>query len=228
MLAYNGLDKYQVGLNKMQIPEAQYFEYVIPAVICFIIGLHFFSNFLSGERIDQDKVAAHTDNKKNLIYIFIAIGFVSSILADFFSSDLAFVFYLFGNFKFIGAFMLLISHQRLKVLPLIAIYGSILISSRGTAMFHDLIIWVLFLAMVFSLQYKPSTAVKFVLIIGFCILASVIQLAKGDYRSALGEQGQESGIQTFAKAYASMWRMRRAFGAKPCQTDVPETMNSSL
>lgn len=201
MLAYNGLDKYQVGLNQMQIPESQYFEYVIPAVICFILGLHIFSNRLSGERPQQDMIAFFADTHKEIIYILIGVGFVASILADLFSADLAFVFYLLGSFKFIGAFMLLMGRQQLKILPLVAIYGSILISSLGSAMFHDLIIWVLFLAIVFSLQFHPSTWLKFVLIISFSILAAVIQLAKGDYRSALGEQGQETGIQTFAKAY---------------------------
>ena len=37
--------------------------------------------------------------------------------------------------------------------------------------------------------------------LSFIVVSIMIQLAKGDYRSALGEKGQESGLQTFTKAY---------------------------
>jgi len=201
MFAYNGLDKYQVGRNSMQIPESEYFAYVIPAVICFIIGLHITNKRLEGEIIEREKVGQFIDLHPNLPFILIGLGFVASFAADLFGAEFAFVFYLIGGFKYIGAFMLVLSKRKLKLLPLVIVYGSIILSSLVTAMFHDLLIWLIFLAAIFAIKYQPGVTAKLILSIGFIFFSVIIQLTKGDYRIALGEKGQETGLQTFAKAY---------------------------
>lgn len=199
--AYNGLDKFQIGKNTMQIEQAEYFGYVIPAVICFIIGLHYKCGKLAGEVIERKALANFVDNNPNLPFTFIGVGFISSLIAQFFSQDMAFIFYLFGDFKYIGAFMLILSNKKLKVLPLLLVYGSIIISSLVSAMFHDLLIWLIFLATFFSIKFKPNTWVKTLFTVSFIIFSIVIQLAKGDYRDALGDKGQDIGLVTFTKAY---------------------------
>jgi len=201
MFAYNGLDKFQVGRNTMQIPEAEYFAYVIPAVICFIIGLHITNKRLEGEIIEREKVGQFIDLHPNMPFILIGLGFVASFAAGFFGSEFAFVFYLIGGFKYIGAFMLVLSKRRLKLMPLVIVYGSIILSSLVTAMFHDLLIWLIFLAAIFAIKFQPGVATKLLLSLGFVIFSVIIQLIKGDYRIALGEKGHETGLQTFAKAY---------------------------
>ena len=199
--AYNGLDKFQLSQEMMQLPEAVYFSYVIPAVLAFIIGLHITSKKLEGETFDTAAVKSFVKRYPNLPYFLIITGFVASLVADFFGSELAFVFYLFGGFKFIGAFMIIVGNKQLKVLPLILVYGSIIASSLVSAMFHDLIIWFIFLAAFFAIKYKPSTLIKSVLTFSFIIAAIVIQLTKGDYRTAIGEKGEGTGIETFSRAY---------------------------
>src|SRR5437868_6549509 len=51
VLAYNGLDQYQYEYYKMRIPEAEYFSYVIPAVLAFIAGLHVRVRGSAGETV---------------------------------------------------------------------------------------------------------------------------------------------------------------------------------
>ena len=199
--AYNGLDKYQLPQEMMQLPQEVYFSYVIPAVLAFIIGLHITSKRLEGETFDSRSIRLFVERYPNLPYFFIGIGFIASIVAGFFGSELAFVFYLFGGFKFIGAFLIIVGNRQLKILPLILVYGSIIISSFVSAMFHDLIIWLIFLAAFFAIKYKPSILVKSVFTFSFIITAVIIQLTKSDYRTAIGEKGQETGIETFSRAY---------------------------
>jgi hypothetical protein len=199
--AYNGLDKYQLPQEMMQIPEDVYFGYVIPAVSAFIIGLHISSKKLEGEIIDWDAAKNLINRYSNLPYLFIAVGFVSSVVSDFFGAEFAFVFYLLGGFKFIGAFMMIVANKKLKVLPLILVYGSIIASSLGNAMFHDLIIWLIFLAAFFAIKYKPSVLIKSVFTFSFIIAAVIIQLTKADYRMAIGVKGEDTGIETFSRAY---------------------------
>ena len=213
-LAYNGLDSFQHDHNKMQIPEAEYFSYVIPAVICFIAGLHLWSQKLKGEVLDIDRIKAFINEKKTLPYIFIAIGFVSSIIADFFSSQLAFVFYLLGSFKYIGAFMLILGNVSLKIIPLILVYGSIIVSSLGEGMFHDLLTWLIFLSAVLAIRFQPKVTAKLFFAIAFIVLSVSIQLLKGDYRQATWERGEEKGINTFAKAYEQSQTENMFFSVK--------------
>ena len=198
-LAYNGLDKYQRGFLKMQIPESDYFLYVIPAVICFIIGLHIRAGMLEGEVVDQEKVRKFILRNPKLPYVFIGVGFVSSIVASFFGSELGFVFTLLAGFKFIGVFLIIIGTQQVKPIFLFIVYGSVIASSLGNAMFHDLLIWIIFLGAVFALKYKPNVQLKSLFAFGFIILALMIQLIKGDYREATWKGGEEGGIETLQK-----------------------------
>jgi len=200
-LAYNGLDKFQIGKNTMQVPQEEYFGYVLPAVICFIIGLHITNKWLEGEIIDKEKTSRFVNSHPNIPYLLIVVGFVTSVTGDFFGSDLAFVLFLLGGFKYIGAFMLILSGRRLKILPLILVYGSIIFSSLGSAMFHDLIIWSIFLATVLAVKYKPNNTIKILIAVVLIALSIITQVAKGDYRTALGEKGEETGLQTFTRAY---------------------------
>jgi len=108
--AYSGLDELMYFKYRMQVPEDVYFAYAIPAVICFILGLHI-SGRLWGEKVDEAAVNRFVESNTQLPYIFIGIGFLSSIVSGFFGAELANVFYILSGFKFIGLFMLLLSKQ---------------------------------------------------------------------------------------------------------------------
>lgn len=198
--AYNGLDQYQSFTYKMKIPEGDYFAYAIPAVICFIIGLHITAGQLKGEVLDRKPIAAFVDSSGDLPYWFIGIGFVSSIVSSYFSSELGFVFYLMSSFKFIGAFMLLLSSKQMKTSVLVIVFGSIVISSLSEAMFHDLITWTIFIGAIIAIKFKPGLGLKLAVAVGFILVTVVIQQLKGDYRNeAWG--GGESGLNAYEKVY---------------------------
>jgi len=201
VFAYSGLDEYQTGYSKMQIPEFDYFSYAIPAMLCFIAGLHATAGSLKGEFVDQEKIKKYVEQNSTLPYYFVGIGFMSSVVAPFFGSELGFVFVLLGGFKFIGAFLIILGNRHLKPFFLVLIYGSILLSSLRGAMFHDLLIWIIFLGSVFAIKYKPSIPVKGSIVAGFMLLALVIQQLKGDYREATWKGGEEGGVSTFSESY---------------------------
>ncbi len=199
-MAYNGLDQYQYFMYKMQVPEAEYFSYAIPAVVCFILGLHVTAGRLKGEMIDEKGIKVFTIHHPQLTYYLIGIGFGSSIIATYFSSQLAFLFYLISGFKFVGAFLLILGEKRLKVVPLILVYTSIILSSLGGGMFHDLLTWLIMLGAVLAIKYKPGTNLKIIFTFSFIILVVIIQQLKGFYRAATG-QGAEAGVETFQRVY---------------------------
>jgi hypothetical protein len=200
-MAYSGLDAYQRPESQMQIPQFDYFMYAIPAVLFFIMGLHVSAGKLKGEFINQDKIRKYVQENETLPYYFVAFGFVASFIGPYFGSELGFVFFLFANFKFIGAFLLILGNKTPKPLYLVLVFGSIVASSLQQAMFHDLITWLIFLGAVLALKYKPSVNIKALFAIGFAMLALVIQQLKGDYRAATWSGQEGAGLSTFVQTY---------------------------
>lgn len=197
--AYLGLDEFQYFRYRMQLPEAEYFIYAIPATVCFILGLHVMSR-LRGERINEEKIKEFVRQNPSVMYVFIAVGFLSSFIAGMFGSELGFVFYLISGFKFVGAFMIIIGGSTLKPLPLAIVFGSIVLSSLGSTMFHDLIIWLIFLLAILAIRFKPSVAIKGLAAFGLLLLIITIQQVKGTYRKATQYQGKEGSVEAFDDA----------------------------
>jgi hypothetical protein len=199
-LAFNGLDAYQTNMvYQMKVPEATYFGYVIPAIVLFIIGLHFRAGKLKGEILNESEIRRFIDNSGNIPYIFIGVGFVSEILSSSFGAELAFVFYLLSSFKFIGAFMLILGTRQLKTWILVLVFGSIIVTTLRQAMFQDLLTWLIMLGAVMAIKYKPNITIKTILASAFILLAVIIQQVKGDYRKVAwnGEGEGEAGLESF-------------------------------
>ncbi len=96
--------------------------------------------------------------------------------------------------------MLVLGSNQLKIGPLILVFGSIIASSLASAMFHDLLTWMILMGAVIAIKYKPSIPVKAALAFGFLLLAIVIQQLKGDYRKAAWGKGN-AGAETFGNLY---------------------------
>lgn len=199
--AYNGLDQYQFIRYQMKIPEVDYFEYSIPAVLSFIIGLHLNANKLNGEVVHEQGIIMFVEKNPKLPYIFIISGFLASVLSAYVGAELKFVFYLLGSFKFIGLFLLILGNTKVKALAFIIVISSIISSSLGEGMFHDLLTWTIFTASVFGIKYKFNTHVKLIGCAAFILIALTIQLLKGGYREATYSGTQEAGIQTITNVY---------------------------
>ena len=107
VFAYNGLDTYQYFMYQMKISEMEYFTYAIPAVLAFIIGLHLKANQDSGEKLDLDAIRVFVKRNPMAAPVLIVVGFASSVLARFFTSDIEFMFYLVDSFKIIVFYLLL-------------------------------------------------------------------------------------------------------------------------
>jgi hypothetical protein len=230
--AYNGLDAYQHVTYQMKVPMDTYFTYAIPAVLAFIIGLHISADKLKGEQLDLDAIRKFVDQSGNLNYIFIGVGFFSSIAANFFSSELGFIFVLLGCFKYIGALLLLLGSKKFKIGPLILVFGSVILTSLGEAMFHDLLTWIIMMGAVIMIKFKPGIPVKLAGAFVFILLAVVIQQLKGDYRKSGGggaesfsnlyvQKSEEGGIFSFNSLAVSNVRINQGFIVTNIMNNIP-------
>lgn len=114
VFAYNGLDAYQYEMYIMRVPEPEYFAYALPGVLLFILGLHIHAGKCKGEVLNQPAIQAFVKKNPRIPYLFIVVGFTSSVAGSFFASELAFIFYLLGGFKFIGLFLLVLGEKTVK------------------------------------------------------------------------------------------------------------------
>lgn len=234
--AFSGLDEQMYFKYRMQVPEDVYFAYAIPAVILFLFGLHS-SGKLKGERVDETAVQDFVNSNRQLPYIFVAIGFLSSVVSGFFGAGLANVFYILSGFKFIGLFMLILSRQRVKLWLLVLVVGAIVLSSLRTAMFHDLLTWLVFVLAILAIRFKPKIITKVYITAGMVVLVLVIQQVKSVYRENISygegniadfEQSiktinQEGGFFDLNKIAETNTRINQGFIVTYAMAWVPET-----
>ncbi len=201
LFAYNGLDDFQYFMYKMRIPESEYFTYAIPAVLLFIIGLHIKSGNNDGENVNKKEIETFVNNNKLIPPLFIIIGFISSLLSTYFSSDFAFMFYLLGGLKFIGLFLFILGYKTLNVWATILVVGSIISSSLGSGMFHDLLTWLIYIISIFAVKYRFNFRVKLVGFAAFIVIVAILQILKGSFRQTTNIEGKEGNLETFAEIY---------------------------
>lgn len=193
-LMYNGFEELQPLAYAMKVPEDIYFAYALPAFLFFRIGLFIKSNQHQGEWVDSKKIAA-IDNIFGIAIQCIVVGFFSSLISPFIPGGTNFIFYLLAQLKFFGLFLLIFSGQSLKNYWLIIIYGSIVISSFLGGMFHDLMIWFVYIGAVYCIKLKPITLLKVSGLVVFIIFAIFIQSIKAGWREKTWDENQSASIE---------------------------------
>lgn len=180
-LAYNGFDEYNPIEYQMRVSSTTYFLYVIPVFFSFSFGYNIFvkKNHII---INRDKINHWLNLHPNSPYLFIIVGFIFSFLTDILPTNFNFIIYLVSGFKYIGLFILLMSYRSIKPILLIIIYGFIFISSFKGGMFHDLLIWIIILALLLAYRFKPNWKYKIVGMVTFGIFAIFIQSIKSGLR----------------------------------------------
>ena len=196
-MVYNGLEQYQ--FFKMKVNENDYFFYVMPAVILFILGL-FFQSKSEGEKIDIKLISAFIERNKQLPFFLLGIGFASYFISYFFYGSITFVFYLIGSFQYVGLFLMLFGDYKFNMVWLLSVLAYAIGNALFFGMFNDLLTWMILGGAVICIKYKFSLKTRIIALISFCLLAIFIQTIKQSYREATWVGGQEASIETLQEA----------------------------
>lgn len=206
-LAYNVFPGYQY--YPMKVDQDVYFSYTVPAIFCFSLGLYFREKYNKNlELLNLSDIAILVHYNRVYCYLLIAMGVAASFISGFFPNSFAFVFYVLGLLKFVGLFVLILSNSKLNGWLLLLIYGSILISSFQNAMFHDLLVWLLFLLALFAVKYRISHQTRSIFLLSFVLLVLFIQVIKSTYRDQISRLGNGS-VET---VIASVDMVKRSSG----------------
>ncbi|MBC5773487.1 hypothetical protein H8S95_05380 [Pontibacter sp. KCTC 32443] len=178
---------YYTGINhpfyKMHVPEDVYFSYIIPGTILYHIGLSL--PVLKAHKISITQIGrleeATTDKAQSAYYL-LGVGFAAGIIAPLAPPALYFFLYLVSQLKYIGAFYLYLGKTGNK-LVLYAVFASLFLEVLASAIFHDLLLWVMFFVFIYCIKNYVSMPKKLAyVIVGFFLLL-VLQSIKYQYRN---------------------------------------------
>lgn len=183
----------------MYVDEASYMSFVVPAFCVFAFVV------LGG--LQRRKVHLRLDfTSYNIIGKYLLfIGIFSDFINSFVPGSLLFFIFLLSQFKFVGTSILLFSKKRGDRLFFYLAIFYLLMNALRTTMFHDLILWSVFLFLIWSLKNKPSKKLKFIIVLTGVVSILSIQMAKLSFRQTLWEGYSGSKISLFVNIINQNW-----------------------
>lgn len=179
---------YQHYKYHMYVGRDEYMSIVVPGLLAFAAGITILYPRYNFDRINL-ALEKFTFRYPSVPIYLILFGVILPVFGRFVPPVLAFVVYLLGNFKFIGAVLLLFqprSGRKWWVTTLLIVLT--LLGSIQSGMFHDMLLW---LALMFSfIVYRMQLSVvsRFVLIVGGALFVFLIQSVKTEFREMAREQ----------------------------------------
>lgn len=179
----------QYYIYRMRLSEADYFSLAIPAMLAFQVGLSMVKTKIFTPNFNLSSIEKTVN--ENVLKTWMIGGFFITFFGGFLPAELAFLAYLIGGVRYVGAFgLFIIDRKKYKWYLLVIVFLEIANSLR-MAMFHDMIIWVLFFGMVWTYMAKPSVFTKTILTVVAVICFYTLQVTKSSYRAQM--QGGEGG-----------------------------------
>lgn len=161
-------------------PET-YFQYAIPAILLFLIGLNIKSK-KEEETLDLVAIRALINRFPSLPLQFVIFGVLADFFRDSWPSEWAFVALSLGYLKFIGLFLNIVSDKPFNFIFLILTYGNMILLSLGDSMYGEFLNLLFFLGFYLCVRYKPSHGIKILGILAGLGLIILIQKIKHPLR----------------------------------------------
>ncbi len=183
-------------LYHMYVPEETYMTYVVPCLFAMQLGI---SSFTKKTPIDHVALGSIriTNEHPYLPYYLIILGLTVPLIGLFFPMQLAFVFYLLANVKYIGLIYLMFSSSKNKWAIFIGVMLLTLASSVATGMFHDFFLWGILSYTFICREFKMSFTVRLTSILIGALLIITVQAIKPKVRDLTWKghyQGSELGL----------------------------------
>jgi hypothetical protein len=174
----------------MAIPEEQYMSYAFPASVFFVFSLYLPGIYKKIDSTQQLKSIKEIILKYPKIdIIFIIIGIIATILEKIVPLNLRFFVFLIGGIRYVGLFFLVIGKRNKKWIIFAGVLFLSFLDSLRYAIFHELILWLLFLFIVIAFLYNMNTRQKLILVIPILIFVMLIQSVKFYLRAEISQVG---------------------------------------
>lgn len=183
----------------MQVSEDEYFRYAFPATLLFVIGLN--SNTFN--RNFDLRILLKSINSSKLRRMVI-VGVIAGMVQPFLPGSLKFVFTVLVYLSYGGlAGLVLMKHKSYQ--DKVWIFLSLLfivLGSISSAMFGELVFFLMLLSLMYFYFYQTSVLRKFVLGSWLVLLVVFIQIIKMPLRE-LSRRNEDTGITNLQKVIKS-------------------------
>lgn len=192
VIAYHGYSPY--FRYNMYVDTEVYFSFVLPAFIFFEIAMLFLWNSCNKQNHTIfNKMLQAISQRPNLIYILIGIGAVAMLGRTIAPGSLRFVFFLLSGCLYIGGILYFLNDMTRKWFLIGGLSALLLFESIGSGLFHNMILWFLFIYMYISYYLKTSFRINILVISAALFGLLIIQSIKGTYRTMMMETGVKEG-----------------------------------
>jgi hypothetical protein len=174
----------------MYVPEAVYFQFAIPATAFFIALM-----LSVGASVKQRNLLQAVE-RRNFFAIGVLLNIVAigaTIASGRVGGGLQFFLHLVSQMRYVGAIYFLFSLSPLRLLFAAGSCATLLSSSLGSGMFHDLILWLAILFCYWFAQRKWVLSIKLAVLSATAMALFSIQVIKQEYRLEL-KKGQNPSI----------------------------------
>jgi hypothetical protein len=177
----------------MYVPEQEYMNLVVPALLLFAIPIYVTSNkinysFFLG-RIQQAGISA------KFSFNLIITGFLADVIGPFAPASLGFVFFLASGIKFIGLIGLFYHNNGRKWLVFFVLFAFHFLLAVRYGVFHTFLLWLV-LTFLLIARFYPMTFLRKLMLLGVgfgCLF--VLQTIKAEFRQEIW-QNRFSGNKT--------------------------------
>ncbi len=199
VISYHVFNKYnKLALlwdTYMKVSSDQYFSFVLPGSILFILGLKLPINL--NKRIHDGQfiynAKTYLYNKGNVSLILLAIGFIVTMVNPYLPHLLQGIFSFFAQLTFIGVFYALFSSFKYKKTVVSIAFLLLIFQCILTGMYGELVYWSLLIFVLVTIGYNISIFSKIGYLILGCFLILFIQSIKHEYRAKTWGPGYERG-----------------------------------
>lgn len=183
----------------MYIAQTEYMSYVVPALFAFVFSLAWIAPRITIARLQKQIFSSGVISDKVIVGLLL-LGFSAEYSAIFVPDDIAFIFFLLSQFKYIAAMYIIVYRWRFRW----QLMGSLLlleaISSAETGMFHDLILWSTIVLTYFCYDFRLKVPTKIAILVASVGLLVGLQTVKVEYRNILRDSPEAAGLITLASA----------------------------
>lgn len=191
---------------KMYVSEEVYMSFAVPVILAFKLGLSVFYKEIRLVHL-KESINQLLSHHRSLPYSLVAIGILTPIARELFPPGLAFVFFLLGQVKYIGALYFILSGHPFRWIIFSGLMIISALSSIASGMFHDLLLWsVLTMTFVFH-ELKITFWLKLIILIIGSFFIITIQSVKHQYRTMSPSlSGSFAKTSLFISLASNEWR----------------------
>jgi hypothetical protein len=178
----------------IKLTSNEYFSLIIPAMLLFYLGLNTIKTTLfEFKKIDLEIITILNEPiLKKMVYI----GILLNLLSSSFSGEISFFIYLLSMLRFVGAFSLFYINKEKFIIFIASVILLEMLNASLSGMYHDFLIWGIFLGLIFFYTVKPKMLNKLLFISFALFFILFIQSLKTIYRNNVWFGNQESNISS--------------------------------